>query len=681
MCNSTRSSTAAWIVGGLLVAAVIAVFGQTLQHGFVNYDDKLYLLENQENVAGGLNSHSVAWAFRTAHGSLWGPLTWLSHLTDCHIYGMQSWGHHLTNVLLHCLTTVLLFWTIWRMTGDLWPSALTAALFAVHPLHVETVAWIAERKGLLGGLFFVATLAAYLRFVRKPFSWANYLLVIALFVMGLLSKPVGVTLPFLLLLLDYWPLGRMTSGLSRRLIVEKLPLVVFSAAACVAAPLTQGASVASLAEVTVGHRISSSVIAYVAYIEQFVWPVRLAPLYARDSHCPPIWQTLAAATVLLAISAAAVFGRKRASWFFVGWFWFFGTLVPMIGLVPLRNHYMADRYSYVTQIGLYVIVAWALARLVVAWPSMRTLCASVATAAILMLAAVAWLQTTHWRNTKALWTHVRQCYPQATVAIDGLAMAAFDEGRLDEARLCFQAALDADPNDVIALAQLGNIAATRGKYAEAANYLGRAVRAAPSHIPALHNYALVLLRLGKEPEALAVLRKALCEKPDSTIINNSLGSLLAARGELDAAASCFRRSLATDARNNEARNNLGMVLQDQGRISEAMAIWQETVRLDPHDTFAVGHLAWAMATGRDAKVRNAAVAIELARWEVQLTKGSEPTALRTLAAAYAEAGRFSDALKCADRAIVIAEARHETDAVRTLRDQREGYRQGKPHRE
>jgi hypothetical protein len=207
-----NSALAAWIVSGLLLGAVIAVFGQTLRHDFVSYDDRLYLLENRENVEDGLTAASVGWAFRTNHGSMWGPMTWLSHLLDCQLYGMRPWGHHLTNLLLHSATTILLFCTLRRMTGNLWPSALAAALFAIHPLHVETVAWVAERKGLLSGLFFVLTLAAYVRFVRRPFSWANYLLMIALFVLGLMSKPVLVTLPFLLLLLDYWPLERLPLG-------------------------------------------------------------------------------------------------------------------------------------------------------------------------------------------------------------------------------------------------------------------------------------------------------------------------------------------------------------------------------------------------------------------------------------------------------------------------------------
>jgi tetratricopeptide (TPR) repeat protein len=681
VCKPENSAVTAWIVSALLLVAVIAVFGQTLRHDFVSYDDKMYLLENRENVEDGLTAASIGWAFRTNHGSLWGPITWLSHLLDCQLYGLRPWGHHLTNLLLHAATTILLFWTLRRMTGNLWPSALAAALFAIHPLHVETVAWIAERKGLLSGLFFVLTLAAYLRFVRRPFSWANYLLMIALFVLGLMSKPVLVTLPFLLLLLDYWPLGRMASGCSRRLILEKLPLLALAAAACVAAPLTQGTAVASVTQVPIGQRIADAFVAYVGYLGQFLWPANLAPIYLRPHQCPAIWQTLGAAAILLAISTAAVVWRKSWPWFFVGWFWFLGTLVPMIGLVPLGIHSVADRYTYVTQIGLYVIVAWGLARLVAVWPRCRLTCAGVSAAGLLVLMAASWLQTSHWHDSKTLWTHVQKCYPENFVAYSGLGAAMLNEGQVDKAIEYCKTALAINARDIESLALLGNISAGQRKYAEAADYLGRAVKLDPRHVAAMHNYALALMSLGESARGIEVLRNALVVAPGSVIVNNSLGSILASRGELDAAASCLQRSLASDRKNVYAHNNLGMVLREQGRIADAVAHWREAIRLDPRDGFAVQQLAWTMATCSDATIRNAREAVELARWGVQLSEGREPIYLGTLAAAYAEAGRFSDAVKCADRAIAMAAARRESGTANALRTQREQYRKGKPCRE
>jgi protein O-mannosyl-transferase len=681
VCKSENSAAKAWIVCGLLILAVIAVFAQTLRHDFVNYDDKLYLLENRSHVAEGLTASSIGWAFRTNHGSLWGPVTWLSHLLDCHIYGFHAWGHHLTNLLLHAATTIFLFLTLRRMTGNLWPSALAAALFAIHPSHVETVAWIAERKGLLGGLFFVLTLAEYVRFVQRPFAWGNYLLMIVAFVLGLMSKPVLVTLPFLLLLLDYWPLGRIAPGCSRRLILEKLPLFVLAAAACVVAPLTQGKAVASIACVPILQRIADALVAYVAYLGQFLWPTNLVPIYLRPNHCPPIWQTLGAAAILLLISTAAIGRRKPWPWFFVGWFWFIGTLVPMIGLVPIGAHMMADRYAYVTQIGLYMIVAWGLARLVVVWPRCRSACVGISTAGVLAFMAVAWLQTSHWRNSKTLWTHVQGCCPGESIAYTCFGAALLDEGHGDKAIEYCKIALAINPSDVEALALLGNVSAGQRKYSQAADYLGRAVELDPRHVRAMHNYALALVNLGRTETAVEVLQNALAIEPDSVLVNNSLGSILANRHELDAATACFEKVLADDRTNIDAHNNLGMVLRDQGRIGAAMTHWREVIRLDPRNGLAVQRLAWAMSTYPDARIRNAREAVELAEWGVRLSEGREPIPLGTLAAAYAEAGRFSDAVNCADRAVAVADAKRQTDVAKSLRRQREEYRKDKPHRD
>ena len=375
---SPDNFSAAPVVCGLLLLAVALVFGQTVQHGFVNYDDNGYVSDNPQ-VTKGLTVQGIGWAFTTTHGSMWGPLTWLSHMLDCQLYGLHSWGHHLTNILLHAATTIILFLVLRRMTGDLWPSALVAALFAVHPLHVESVAWVAERKGLLSGLFFVLTIGAYVGYVRHRFSLLRYLAVVVLFALGLMAKPMVVTLPFVLLLLDYWPLGRIVVGtrrvpsaagpaageqtahgvcLLRRLVVEKIPLFALAAASCVAAPFTQGEAVASLNAIRLSSRITNALVSYVAYVGQFFSPVGLAVFYPHPGSSLPIWKAVGALALLVGVSAAAVAWRRRYPWVFVGWFWYLGTLVPMIGLVQIGGHAMADRYTYVTQIGLYLALAW-----------------------------------------------------------------------------------------------------------------------------------------------------------------------------------------------------------------------------------------------------------------------------------------------------------------------------------
>ncbi len=576
-----RSSYLALAICALLLLAVAAVFGQTLQHDFVNYDDTLYLLDNRANVGEGLTASSIGWAFRTNYGSMWGPMTWLSHLLDCHVYGFRPWGHHLTNVLLHSLATISLFWVFWRMTGNLWPSALVAALFAIHPLHVETVAWIAERKGVLSGLFFVLTLAAYVRFVRWPFSWASYLLVIAMFVLGLMSKPVLVTLPFLLLLLDYWPLGRMSPGCFPRLIVEKLPMLALAVAACVAAPLTQGAAVASVGQVPIVQRIGDALVAYVIYLGQFLWPANLSPIYLRPQQCPPLWQTLGAAAILLTISAAAIARRRTWPWFFVGWFWFVGTLVPMIGLVPLGTHFMADRYTYVTQIGLYVAVAWGVARTMSSWSRLRWLLPVASLLVVGILMGCAWRQTGYWRDSESLWRRTLASTSDNPVAQHNLGQCLADRGRIDEAIGYYRTALEIMPDFSDAHYSLGVALEKRGEIDEAITHYQQAVSISPGLMQAQNNLGVALAKGGRIDEAIVHYRQALKTSPDYAEAHSNLAAALAKRGQTNEAMDHFREAVRLKPDYAQGHYNLGIVLVKRGMLDEAAEQFQEALRINP----------------------------------------------------------------------------------------------------
>ena len=375
----------------LLAAAVVVVFGQTVGHGFVNFDDNVYVCNNP-HIAHGLTGETVAWSFTAFYASNWHPLTWLSHALDCQLYGTQHPGlHHLTNVVLHAAVAIALFLVLWRMTGELWPSAFAAAVFAVHPLRAESVAWISERKDLLSGLFFVLTLAAYLHYVRHRFSWGRYLLVIAMFALGLLAKPMLVTLPFVLLLLDYWPLGRFATQWSPwfprsawepaevdawnpagrshaergnekqavwRLIGEKLPLLLLAGASCVITSLAQSRSIAVAECLPLSWRIANALVGYVAYIGQFFWPASLAAFYPHPENGLPLGEIAAALLVLGGLSVTAWLGRRRCPYLLVGWLWYLGMLVPVIGLVQVGDQARADRYTYLPAIGLCIALAW-----------------------------------------------------------------------------------------------------------------------------------------------------------------------------------------------------------------------------------------------------------------------------------------------------------------------------------
>ena len=357
-----------------LLLAVAVVFGPTIRHEFVNYDDDDYVYENPQ-VARGFTAPGIVWAFTHFHSGNWHPLTWLSHMVDCQLYGLDHpGGHHLTNVLLHAASCLVLFVVLRQMTGDLWPSAFVASLFAIHPLHVESVAWVAERKDVLSGLFFMLTLAAYVSYARRPFSLLRYLLTTALFALGLMAKPMLVTLPFVLLLLDYWPLGRIgatsqpvsresrlpqqSSPALRRVLLEKLPWLAMAAASCAATFLAQGTSVVVVQRLPLLTRIDNALVSYAAYLGQFFYPAGLAALYPHPQSSLPIWKIVAAVLLLLGVSLAALACRRKCPYLLVGWLWYLGMLVPVIGLVQVGSQAMADRYTYLTQIGLYIALAW-----------------------------------------------------------------------------------------------------------------------------------------------------------------------------------------------------------------------------------------------------------------------------------------------------------------------------------
>ena len=365
------------------------VFGQTLWHDFINYDDPRYVYENAK-ITGGLSISGISWAFTHIHSLNWHPLTTISHMLDCQLYGLKAGWHHFTNVLLHTLAAMLLFLTLQRMTGAVWQSAFVAAVFAIHPLRVESVAWVAERKDVLSGVFFMLTLLAYANYVRVP-RVRGYLVVVLLFACGLMSKPMLVTLPFVLLLLDYWPLDRIKGQLWKR-VAEKIPLIVLSAVSSVITFLVQKGAVGQTEELPIFERINNAVVSYVLYIWQMLWPVNLAVFYPHPENRLPLWEIVCCLLVLMCITVAAIALRTRRPYLFTGWLWYLGMLVPVIGLVQVGWQGRADRYTYLPQIGLYIAATWAVVDLTVLYRYRRAI---LSTAAILVIAALSsctWVQ-------------------------------------------------------------------------------------------------------------------------------------------------------------------------------------------------------------------------------------------------------------------------------------------------
>ena len=527
-----------------LIAANLIVYASVWHHDFVNYDDDQYVSTNTV-VLRGLTWHSASWAFTTGYAVNWHPLTWLSHMLDVQLYGLDPGPHHLTNLLFHIANTLLLFGLLRRMTGALGGSAFVAGLFAVHPLHVESVAWVAERKDVLSTLFWMLTLWAYVEYVRRP-GLRRYWAVLLFFALGLMAKPMLVTLPFVLLLLDFWPLGRMGLGpnpadgwaLSRdgwattvRLVWEKLPLLALTVMSSIVTLVVhrRGGAVISLGATPLNLRVANALVSYVAYIGQMLWPARLAVLYPYAQSLPG-WWTAGAFLGLMAISVAVIRAGPRRPYLLVGWLWYLGTLVPVIGLIQVGDQARADRYTYIPLIGLFIVVAWGVPDLMVRWPFRRI--ALPAAAGLVSLACViaARGQLRYWQDSTTLWTHALAVTTGNTIVHNNLGVVLADQGKLEEAIAHYSEALRIKADSADAHNNLGVALADQGKLEEAIAHYSEALRIQPDYADAHNNLGVALADQGKLDEAIAHFSEALRIKPDYIKARDNLRLTLVSRG-------------------------------------------------------------------------------------------------------------------------------------------------------
>ncbi len=615
------------ICGGLLLAVGL-VFGQTVQYKFVNFDDDEYVTDNP-HVQQGVGVSSIYWAFTNRDSGNWHPLTWFSHILDYQLYGLRAGGHHLTNVLLHAVNAILLFLVLWRMTGNLWPSAFVAAVFAVHPLHVESVAWVSERKDVLSGLFFMLTLAAYLRYVRGGFSSVWYWTVAALFALGLMAKPMLVTLPLVLLLLDYWPLGRMSAAnpstdavgksfsvrVLRDLIVEKIPLFLLMIASCVATPFAQGEAVAKLTALPLPLRIVNALVSCVAYLGQSFWPENLAVYYPHPGDDYSATAAAASLLLLVGISAVAWIFRQKSPYLFVGWLWFLGMLVPVIGLVQVGSQARADRYMYLPQIGLCIAVAWGAERVSRHWPYRRWVAGATSALAVISLAWCAGRQASYWKDSETLWLHTLACTSDNWMAHDDLGLDLAGRRRFDEAIAHHQAALKIKPDYAEAHNNLGNTLAGCGRVDEAIAQFQTALKLRPNYAEAHSNLGNALAGCGQSDEAIAHYQKALKINPDYAEAHSNLGNVLAGRGRIDEAIAQYKKALEINPNYAKAHSNFGNVLADCGRSGEAIVQYRKALEIKPDFAEAHYNLGLVLA-GRgwfDEAIAHYRTALDLAR--------------------------------------------------------------------
>jgi protein O-mannosyl-transferase len=749
-----------------------ALYLPALRFDFLSYDDQQYVTENRY-VQNGLTSKGFVWAFGF-HAGNWHPLTWLSHMLDCQLYSLHPAGHHLTNVLLHTTNTLLLCLFLRRMTGSLWPAAIVSALFGWHPLHVESVAWVAERKDVLSAFFFMLTLLAYVKYVARrnkvqtpkskvqcPILW--YVIAISFFAFGLMSKPMVVTLPFVLLLLDYWPGQRFQSPITDyrllgHLFVEKVPYLALTAIACIPTYLAQkqADAVASTAGLPISTRVTHAILSYAHYIDATVWPRHLAVYYPYETAFPSI-QIIAAALVLAIVSIAAICFARKLPFLIVGWFWFLGTLVPVIGLVQVGEQAWADRYMYLPSIGLFLAVSWGIANWVGTrshgavrkprpaivdkvgrdrQPRLGVLTASGALGIILavILVAATSFQLRFWKNTRTLFAHTAAVTPNNYLALTLLGSLDAKEGKLDQAIEQYNKALNWKPDYPEAHFFLANALDQQGKLDAAILEYQKALSYKPIQEQTHIFLGAALAKKRQDKQAVEHYLAALALNPESAVAHNNLAKVLQAEGKLDEAMEHYSAALKFDPSLAQAHNNLGVLLLGRQRIEEGIRELREALRLSPDDletqfnlalaldqdrqwskaadllakvlekrgndpkahyelALALVHLqrtreamnhfasalllnpdfpdaldglSWILATAENPALRNGPEAVRMAERACELTAHQEPQMLKTLAAAYAECGRFDQAVSVIRTVIGMASSPANPDTQKML---------------
>lgn len=617
MLSDKRFDRRTLFIVAALIAATLVAFSPAMTHEFLLYDDIDYVSENVA-VKAGLSWQGAVWAFTTTHTGNWHPLTWLSHMLGVQLVGLDPHLHHLINLVLHALNSALLFLVLNAMTKRMWPSAVVAALFAIHPLHVESVAWIAERKDVLSTLFWILTMSAYRRYARDP-SVSRYAPVLLFFSLGLLAKPMLVTLPAVLLLLDYWPLGRLVGSGAvplRSLLWEKVPLVAIAVGSSVVTFWAQrtGGNVAEVDHVPIGVRLANALVSYATYLEKTIWPQDLAAFYPHPIGLAggiSSWRVAVAGLLVLGITSVVLLAARRHRYAAVGWLWYLGTLVPVIGLVQVGQQAMADRYTYVPLIGIFIVIAWGAADLLEGGRSSRVVLTITGVGVVTVLSVLTWRQVHYWRDTITLFEHALAVAPANRVAHLQLGAAYARTGRLDE--------------------------------------------------------------------AVAQYSTALAMHPQSVEANNNLGVVLAQAGRANEAASRFREALTLAPNDARLHANLARAYRQQGVVADAVAHYRDAARLDPDAWQVAYNLAWLLATD-DERGRHSSEAIVLAERADRQTGHAHPNVLDTLAAVYADAGRYQDATDVAQQAVRAALARGQDGLAQEIQARIRLYQAGQPFR-
>jgi len=633
MMNRLSENRRTLFVCLFLAITTIATYWQVSHCDFTNYDDNVYVTENS-NIKHGITTEGIRWAFTTSHTGYWHPLTLLSYMLDYELFGLHPAGYHIVNLFFHIANSLLLFLILHRMTKALWQSAFVAAVFVLHPLHVESVAWVAERKDVLSTFFWMLTMGSYALYVQRR-ELKRYLLTLFFFAMGLMAKPMLVTLPFVLLLLDYWPLRRLTIGkasvnehtqsaksLNTRskkkergrnrkkpehanktekqtrqrpaighIILEKVPFFLLSLASSIVTYIAQQKSGAmgSLQSCPLSARIANSIVSYCGYIGKIVWPENLAVLYPYPGILPT-WQVIGAVIFLVITTSLIIRTAKRYPYLTTGWLWYLGTLVPVIGLVQVGVQDMADRYTYVPIIGVLIMVAWGVPELLKKWRHRNAALATLAVIILCIFSFVTWKQVQYWQNSITLFTHALDVTSNNYTAHGNLGHSLLTQGKVEEAIHHYSEALRICPNCYDENNNLGIALQEQGRVEEAISHYVEAIRLNPNYIKAYVNLGEALASQGKFTEAMAFFSKALQIKPDSAEVHYNIGTMLLSRGNFNEAIYHFREAIRIKPDYAKAYNNLGSALLLRGETDEAIRSFQQALLLRPDYTIAQKNL-------------------------------------------------------------------------------------------
>lgn len=651
------------IVCAALAALAVSAFWTVKDNEFVQYDDAKYLFNN-EHVQAGLTLEGVKWAFTSDLASNWHPLTWISHMLDCQFFGLDPVRHHQVNLAIHIANAVLLFAILNLATGRLWPAAFVAAAFAIHPTHVESVAWAAERKDVLCGFFWMLTVLAYMHYARRP-GVLRYILVAAAFALGLLSKPMIVTLPIVLLLMDFWPLARTSLGASTELqgvsaiaaprrkisflLIEKIPLLVMTAGSCVVTYVVQQRSGAMemyvIEKTPLADCAANATVAFMIYIGKTFYPSRLAILYPFPLEGRPVWAVALSAAAIVFITTCAIRLYKRCPYLTFGWLWYLVTLVPVIGIVKVGAHAYADRYTYIPTIGLFVICAWAGTDLLRRRPKLQPALIAIAAVALSCFWVGTFWQVKHWRNTKTLFDRALAVTEDNFVIHVNLGVFMYDQSRWHDALRYFEKAVEIQPKCLEAYNNMANVYYFLKQPLKAIPYYEKSLELRP-HEVAHCNLALLYQKSEKPEDAIRHFRKALEVKPDFAAAHRFLANALASAGD----------------------------------YAEAGEHYKEVLQIEGDSRDLLDTMAWLYAVCDDDSIRNGAVAVEYARRAGQLAGGkTNARSLDVLAAAYAADGDFAKASQTAQEALKAVKALGDNKLAAEIEKRLELYRDGKPY--